>query len=264
MLAPHLEPRFAPLVAGFLFVAFVAAVRRLLTAGTLLGAGFLFIPILITGTLFFALAFGLLRSVWFERIEDGCVVVSYWHGRSALSIPIGDIHSWFGPVGSNPFLPESLRLLWYWVRVADRSGGRRSYVVNAGTAAVSASLTTAFVRRAARPRSPCSTVHGSRSDRAHERRVPLDNRGADKCWAATLERHTSLLQSLARQRITWSRANVPTRRDVPAVVGASADSVPPASRVQRRPRLLRELEGRTPCEWLPRRSHPTRSQPSPG
>ena len=139
----------APLAGAFLFAALVAAVGKFLAAGTLLGAGFLLIPVLITGVLILGLAFVLLRSVWFERIEAGCVVVSYWHGGSTLAIPIGDIHSWLGPVGSNPFLPESLRLLWYWVRVADRSGGRRSYVVSAGTAAVSASLTTALVGRAA-------------------------------------------------------------------------------------------------------------------
>jgi hypothetical protein len=134
----------APLVAGFLLVALGAAVRRLLTAGTLLDAGLLFIPVVITAVVILAWAFMLSRSVWFERIEDDHVVVSYWHGRSSFAIRIGDIRSWFGPVGSNPFLPESLRLLWYWVRVADPSGGRRTYVVNVGTAAVSASLTTAL------------------------------------------------------------------------------------------------------------------------
>ena len=32
-----------------------------------------------------------------------------------------------------------------------------------------------------RPRSACSTIHGSRSDRARETRASLDNRGLDKC-----------------------------------------------------------------------------------
>ena len=139
----------SPLAAAILFGALVVAIRGVLTAGTLLGAGFHAIAILIIAVAVFALAFALLRSVWFEGIEGGCVVVSYWHGRWTLAIPMADIHSWIGPVGSNPFLPESLRLLWYWVRVADRSGSRRSYLVNAGTADVSASLTTALVRRAA-------------------------------------------------------------------------------------------------------------------
>jgi len=101
----------ASFAAGLLLAAFVAAVRELLTARTLLDASFLLIPTLIVGALISVLAFALLRSVWFERIEDGCVVVSYWHGGSTLAIPIGDICSWLGPVGSNPIFPESLRLL---------------------------------------------------------------------------------------------------------------------------------------------------------
>lgn len=41
-------------------------------------------------------------------------------------------------------------------------------------------------QRTESPPSPCSTVHASRSNRAGERRVPLDNRGPGKCWAAGL------------------------------------------------------------------------------
>ncbi len=109
----------APFAAGLLLAALVAAVAELLAARTLLDASFFLVPTLIVGVLIFGFAFALFRSVWFERIEDGCVIVSFWHGGSTLAIPIGDICSWFGPVGSNPMFPESLRLLWYWVRVAE-------------------------------------------------------------------------------------------------------------------------------------------------
>src|SRR3972149_1640722 len=66
----------------------------------------------------------------------------------------------------------------------DRTGGGAS--ISVGCRVNSAPVPRKRSQGTERPRSSCSTVHGSRSDRAHERRIAIDKRGPDKCWAARL------------------------------------------------------------------------------